>query len=55
VFEVAAQLNVVLIETAVAPSEGDGLEGTPGVGHVVKDQTDPEVEFPQLFFATILQ
>jgi hypothetical protein len=32
VFEVAAQLNVGLVETPVTPFEGDGLEGVPGVG-----------------------
>jgi hypothetical protein len=31
VFAVAAQLKVRLVDTPVAPSEGDGLEGMPGV------------------------
>ena len=32
VFEVAAQLSVGLVDTPVAPSEGEGLDGVPGVG-----------------------
>jgi hypothetical protein len=60
VFEVAAQLSVGLVETAVAAFEGEGFDGVPGVGHttvaaVVKDQTGPEVEVPQSFLATIFQ
>jgi len=55
VFEVPAQLNVRLVETPVVPLEGDGLEGVPGVGHVVKDQIGPEVVLPQLFLAIIFQ
>jgi len=59
VFEEAAQLSVGLVEIPVAPLEGEGPEGVPGVGQgaepVVKLQTDPEVEFPQLFLATTFQ
>ena len=31
-FEVADQPNVGLLDTPVAPFEGEGLEGVPGVG-----------------------
>ena len=55
----ANQPSVGLVETPVAPFEGEGPEGVPGVEQgatpVVKLQTDPEVEFPQLFLATIFQ
>ena len=58
-FEEAPQVNVGLVETPVAPLEGEGPEGVPGVGQgagpVVKYHTDPEVEFPQLFLATTFQ
>jgi hypothetical protein len=42
----------------VAPLEGVGVDGVPGVvqtGEVVKLHTGPEVELPQVFFATIFQ
>ena len=58
-FEQAAQLRVGLVDIPVAPFEGEGPEGVPGVAQgaepVVKLHTDPEVEFPQLFLATIFQ
>jgi hypothetical protein len=59
VFAQAAQLKVGLVEAPVEPFIGEGLEGVPGVGHgsasVVNDHTGPEVEFPQVFLATIFQ
>ena len=53
------QLRVGLVEIPVAPFEGEGFDGVPGVVQgaepVVKLRTDPEIELPQLFFATIFQ
>ena len=58
-FEQAAQPSVGLVDTPVAPFEGEAPDGVPGVGQgtepVVKLQTDPEVELPQLFLATTFQ
>ena len=55
----AAQLRVGAIDTPVAAFAGEGAEGVPGVAQgaapVVKLQTDPEVELPQLFLATTFQ
>jgi hypothetical protein len=53
---VLLQLNVELVDTPVAPFDGDGLEGVPRVAHtVVKLHTDPVAEPPQSFLATIFQ
>ena len=50
------QVNVGFVDIPAAPSNGDEMEGAPGVPQaVVKLQTDPGVELPQLFLATIFQ
>jgi hypothetical protein len=55
---VIVQIKVGLVDTPVAPLDGDGLKGIPGAVHgaevVVKPHTGPVVD-PELFFATIFQ
>ena len=33
--ELAPQLNVRLVDTSVAPLDGDGFDGVPGAGHTI--------------------
>ena len=53
------QLRIGLVEIPVEPLDGVGPDGVAGVAQgaepVVKFHTGPEVELPQLFFATIFQ